>query len=495
MALKAKAANPKSARHGVIPSSLTSYLSASSAVFSGLPLKQQAAIAVYMFSHDSKRYQHSEIEDAQCLFWEDLHRVFRGTWHQVNAALGHWFEPVGKYGPGKARPWKLSDAAYSLLEGWAFTDYVLCKLIDFEGRPVRKPRTAISQMTADGKSKSRFRGLPVQAYVPIDGDNLFKLIKACHAWQQGKPVPDGFQWAYNEWNGREAADGRRKAAPRAREVLLTASRMLHIAAASAARDFAVPTTYAEAESGRLYPDGLSLASCVKEVKRAALVGCWEYDGANMHWQLLYQLAKRAAAARGDSIDLPEIEKYLQTKPFYRKRIADKAGLITSYGKTQGIAKAKEVLIALIYGAALKPKGKDDDNKGRIHEIVGDQHIDALRKEVTPLWSDLLKARAIVLEYYRAKSRKVHRSAKLVNDAGRTFSPAPKTTNLKAKELAHILQGMESEILRACIEYAGDSVVLLQHDGFTTSTRLDINGLQEAIREHTGLMIEMEETQL
>ena len=222
MAAASKATNPKSARHGVIPSSLVSNLAAANTAFAGLPLRQQAAIAVYMFNHDSKRYRNTERDDAQCLFWEDLHRVFRGKWHQVNASLGHWFEPVGDYGPGKARPWKLSDDAYALLERWAFGDFILCKLIDFEGQPVRKPRKAISMMTADGKSKSRFRGLPVQAYIPIDGDNLFGLIKACHAWQQGLPAPRGFEWAYEEWNGREAAAGRRKAAPRVREALLTA---------------------------------------------------------------------------------------------------------------------------------------------------------------------------------------------------------------------------------------------------------------------------------
>lgn len=491
MATANRAANPKNARHGVIPSSLAEHLAVNSPAFSALPLRQQAAIAVYIFNHDSKRYRHAERDDAQCLFWEDLRRVFRDKWHEVNAALGEWFVLEDEHAPGKARAWRLSDDAYALLERWAFGDFILCRLIDFEGQPMRKPRTAISPMTADGKSKSRFRGLPVQAYIPIDGDNLFRLIKACHAWQQGLPAPQGFEWAYADWNDREAAAGRRKAAPRVRDVLLTAARMLHFAAASPGKGFAVPVTYAEAESGRLYPNGFSLAGCVREVKRAALRGCWEYDGDNMHWQLLYKLAKRAAKARGESIELPEIERYLQTKPFYRKAIADGAGLISAYGREQGIAKAKEVLLALIFGASVK----SEDPKARIPEIVGLDHLAALRQAVKPLCADMNKARALVLDYYRDKSRKVHRSDKLVNDAGRTFSPEAGESNLAAKELAHILQGLESEVLRACIQYAGESVVLLQHDGFTTTTRLDKAGLQSAILEATGLLIDMDEKQL
>ncbi len=491
MAVASRVANPKNARHGVIPSSLAEHLAVNSPAFSALPLRQQAAIAVYIFNHDSKRYRHAERDDAQCLFWEDLRRVFRGKWHEVNAALGGWFVLEDEHAPGKARAWRLSDDAYALLERWAFGDFILCKLIDFEGQPVRKPRKAISMMTADGKSKSRFRGLPVQAYIPIDGDNLFGLIKACHAWQQGLPAPRGFDWAYDEWSGREAAAGRRKAAPRVRDVLLTAARMLHFAAASSGKGFAVPVTYAEAESGRLYPNGFSLAGCVREVKRAALRGCWEYDGDNMHWQLLYKLAKRAAKARDEEIELPEIERYLQTKPFYRKAVADKAGLISAYGREQGIAKAKEVLLALIFGASVK----SEDPKARIPEIVGLDHLDALRQAVKPLCADMTKARRLVLSHYRDLSRKVHRSDKLVNDAGRTYSPKAGESNLEAKELAHILQGLESQMLLACIQYAGESVVLLQHDGFATSTRLNMAELRVAIRGVTGLDIDMEEKQL
>lgn len=486
-----KTPSHNNARHGVLPSSLVDHLAVANPVFAALPLKQQAALAVYTFSHDTKRYRHAEIEDAQCLFWEDLRRSFGRKWHEVNAALGGWFKQVGEHGQGKARPWKLSDEAYALFEEWAFGDFILCKLIDFEGRPMRKPRTAISTMTADGKAKSRFRGLPVQAYIPIDGDNLFGLIKACHAWREHLPAPAGFEWAHTEWTNREAASGHRKAAPRVRDVLLTASRMLHVAAASAGKNFAVPVTYAEAESGRLYPNGFSLAGCVREVKRAALRGCWEYDGENMHWQLLYKLAKRAATARETSIDLPEIERYLQTKRFYRKAIADKADLISAYGEDQGMAKAKEVLLALIFGASVK----SEDPKARIPEIVGMDHLAALRQAVKPLCADMNKARSIVLAHYRDMSRKVHRSDKLVNDAGRTYSPEANESNLDAKELAHILQGLESEILRACIKHAGESVVLLQHDGFATSTRLDMRELRNAIKEETGLLIDMDEKQL
>lgn len=479
-----------SARYGAIPASLVGYLSTANPAFSALPLKQQAAIAVYIFNSGGKRYRHSKYDDAQCLFWQDLRRVFRANWHVVNAQLGGWFQEIAGARPGVAKAWKISDAAYELLENWAFGDFVECKMIDFQGKPVKKPRTAISQMTADGK-KSRFRGSPVRAYIPVDGDNIFQLIKQCHAWQERRPALPGFAWAQAEWDDREAAKGRRTAALRVREVLLTASKMLHVSGASGGRGFSVATTYVEAESGRLYPNGLSLAGCAREVKRAALHGCWEYDGENMHWQLLYKLAKRAALEQGKMIELPEIKKYLEFKNAYRSRVALSGGLVAAYGQKLGIEKAKEVLIALIFGAS----AKSEDPKHRIPEIVGAAHLPALRAELVGLCRDMAKARALVLASYKASSRKVHRSKKLVNAAGRTYTPDAGETNLSAKELAHILQGLESEILLACIEHAGESIVLLQHDGFTTDKKLDKTALIEAIEKRVGMQIEVSETQL
>lgn len=272
---------------------------------------------------------------------------------------------------------------------------------------------------------------------------------------------------------------RRKASKRVREVLLSTLKMYILAGGSTAKHFSVPVTYTEVASGRLYADGFTPQGCVRETKKAAFRGCWEYDGENMHWQLLYKLAKRAEP----SLELPAIEEYLRAKPFIRRRIANIAGITE--------AEAKEVLIALIFGASIKT----DDPRDAIPGIVGADKLDALRGAVKALCVDMNRARDVVLADYHERSRKQHRSSGLVNDAGRTLNTTAKTTNRKAKELAHILQGLESEILRACIDYAGERVVLLQHDGFTTTEQLDMTELKAAIADHVGMVIDLEETRL
>lgn len=477
-----KPASTPAARLGAIPESLIDHLAGKLPAFAALPLKQQAALAAYLFNHDVKRYRHSDDDTLQCLFWKERHRVFRGEWERVNESLGGWFVEKIKHRKGRAKGYLLTDTAYELLEEWAFSGYIECKLVDWLGEPVRKPRTAINTMTASG-TKSRFRNSPLQAYVPVDGDSLFGLIKACHAWQQDMAAPAGYEWAFKEWNTRMASAGRRKAARRVRDVLLAASKMLHLAAASAAPGFAVPVVYTEVKSGRLYADGFTPAGCAREVKRAALRGCWEYDGANMHWQLLYKLAKRISPA----LELPAIEAYLTRKEWVRAGIAKDAGI--------SIPQAKEVLLSLIFGASL-----NGGPETTIPSIVGQDNLPALRSAVKAICADMTRARDVVLAHYWERSRKQYRSKGLVNDAGRTLThddkePGSKGGNLKAKELAHILQGLESEILRACIEHAGESIVLLQHDGFAVSDRLDMDGLRAAIEAHVGMVIDLEESQL
>ena len=49
--------------------------------------------------------------------------------------------------------------------------------------------------------------------------------------------------------------------------------------------------YAEADSGRLYPEGISLASVHGLVKEAALIGQWEYDISNCHFAITAQMAQ------------------------------------------------------------------------------------------------------------------------------------------------------------------------------------------------------------
>ena len=52
-------------------------------------------------------------------------------------------------------------------------------------------------------------------------------------------------------------------------------------------------------------------------------------------------------------------------------------------------------------------------------------------------------------------------------------------------LAHLLQGIEAKALRAVIQAMPHDVLLLMHDGFVTSKRVNTRELEKVVREETG----------
>ena len=89
---------------------------------------------------------------------------------------------------------------------------------------------------------------------------------------------------------------------------------------------------------------MTLQNCQREVKRAALSGCWEYDFENAHWSLLRQMINSIEQHTKKTIPLPAVDAYLADKSGYRQTIARDVAISEKDAKT--------CIIALIYGAAL-----------------------------------------------------------------------------------------------------------------------------------------------
>lgn len=463
---------------GALPGSLVEFLAARSEVYASLPVRQQATLAGFLFAHDMKRYRHRENDELQVLHWYVLRLVFKDKFHEINEQLG-WFALKLKHREGLARGWAVTEEAEALVEEFAFSDHIARSLIDWQGNPMRKPRSAFAPYIASSMTKSRFRGSKLHAHVEIDADSLLGLVKAGFAWRDGEPCPQGYEFAYAEWDNALSSKGRRAAVRRVRRSIIQAKNLMSLAIASSPSSFAVPVVYQEVASGRVFAEGVTPQGSTREVKQAALHGCWEYDMENAHWTFLYQLAKRI----DPSVELPEIEQYLRAKPFYRKRIANESGIT--------IQQAKDVLLSLIYGAALHSKRQD----AAIPSIVDAEHLPALREAVRLLCRDMNKAKRLILQHYEAESRRVHRKNVLVNDAGRIYRRKDAQENEANSKLAHILQGLESEALRACVAVCGDDIALLQHDGFACRQRADRAALVAAIEERTGIVIDMSEARL
>ena len=57
-------------------------------------------------------------------------------------------------------------------------------------------------------------------------------------------------------------------------------------------------------------------------------------------------------------------------------------------------------------------------------------------------------------------------------------------------MAHIQQGLEARMLHIAIEYYGDQIVLLQHDGFSTLTKIDCNPIILQIANELNLAMQI-----
>ena len=201
---------------------------------------------------------------------------------------------------------------------------------------------------------------------------------------------------------------------------------------------------------------------------------FDVDIENCHYNLLEQMCARSG------IKTPRISHYVRNKKQVRKEVA------TTLQCTE--EQAKVVLIALIYGANLGPRGVlkklDIDTSD---EALKDTWISKLTEEIT-------NVRRYVIEDYTARTRGY---CKIKNDAGmivKTITENGESVK-KSKLLAHLLHGAESLILQYMISFLGDNVVLLQHDGVTCPNPVDTDELSDYIAEKTGYRVQFDIEQL
>lgn len=227
--------------------------------------------------------------------------------------------------------------------------------------------------------------------------------------------------------------------------------------------------YIEASSGRLYAKGINLQTAPKVVKEAALSGLWEYDFSNCHYSILLQMAARYG------YQCTAIEQYLTNKKSTRQEIARQAGISEEQAKT--------CLLAILYGAR-----QSERPENAIPEAIG---VDAAKRLYqveffANLKTDIGKARRAILKGHP----RTHKGW-ITNLMGKSIGgkqPAEKI-------LAHLIQGVEAKALKTAIDSQGGSIVLLQHDGFASTTKLDAEAIEQAVTKATGYTLKLEVEQI
>lgn len=227
--------------------------------------------------------------------------------------------------------------------------------------------------------------------------------------------------------------------------------------------------YVEAPSGRLYAQDINLQNTPSLIKQAALEGLWEYDFSNCHWDI----ARQMAAQYG--YNCLNINHYLAHKKTVRDAIAKEAGISTN--------QAKVCLLAIMYGAK-----QSTWHENAIPQAIGKEAAKRLYgiDLFKGLLDDIANARKVIVKHHPRNQR-----GHISNAMGK-----PMEGEQPAKQiLAHLIQGVEAQMLNVVIDLYPKNIVLLQHDGFAANARLDEQRIVAKIEKVTGYKMRIESAQI
>ncbi len=468
------------------PKSFVNFLRIECDVFARLPGEHRYALAANLWASTSRRLEHSIEREAFTMHWRSRQKMYgnAATFHRLNNELA-WFELALGAKPSEhiAQAWLLTGKASDIVSRYFDLAEVMRAgfgdgLVTPEGKAYRMQADAIQSRTHEG-GNTRHPRKSMRGAVEIDGDALHELHKVADAWLLGDPCPAGFEWAYAVWDEIRSERGENGGIENARRrvegAMVQASALLHIAKSTSLPGYVLPMTYAEYPSGRLYAAGEhNLQTCQREVRRAALRGCWDVDVSNCHWALLQQMAARIG------LDTPAIDAYLRDKKGLRSRVALAAGI--------GLRDAKRVLLGLVYGMNLQ--ATEASRRKAIIEMIGPEAAARLNQfpPLLGLYNEVRRIRDGILSDYEQRST---RRGHIVNDAGNIIA----NTATAAEKLAHVLQGAEAVILREIIKEHGPALKLLAHDGWVMATEPNQVQMEAMLRARTGYRVELEISRL
>lgn len=485
----------------IFPVSFIQYLSSNSPSFSCLPPDLQASTAQTLYAGfvnlhphhmgnsnlftdgveelwDSEDFIDSDlgvVSDCFPIFWKVKKKAFgsAATFDTINKLLG-WFRlEIGAKVGEHARGYSLTDEARILAKTYfESTDSdptpSTLGLVDEKGRRYRKPQNSVLSKTKNGGNSTRFRDICLKPEVVINVDAVRQFYAVSKAWMLNEECPQYGEVLYSEWDRIKSHSDVATARNRVQRAGSQALAMLNLAKHFSSAGNLIPGVYTESPQGRLFCEGsLNLQRCVRELRRAALTGCYDVDIENCHWTILAQLAGQAG------VDIPYIDNYLKNKNQVRDEIASDLEIPA--------ADAKFVLLALIYGAKLT--FSRDAYCGAIQKRIGGFAMINARSLPTliNINGDIKRVRTAVLESAQFTT---HKPGYIVNAAQRQVRIKGSTP---AKLLAHVLQGAESSILRVCMKSCS-SIVLVQHDGFCSRQKIDVTALSAVVQEKTGIAV-------
>lgn len=446
-------------RDAYISDAFRNHLAANLTGYSALELSTQTQLASMILQSASRYRQHSHFSDWASFTYVELERNFgRDKFNRLNTKL-HIFEVVHDWSKieGRTKPFKLAANVEMLRKDFfANLPKSPTKLLSGNGEVRHKPPTngLIAKRTTDnGKESTRcgWNANPVLSEVPVNLKQLSQFELEIQAELAKTKADESSRCPVDTKNVGFVLDAIRT--------------VLHHANNSVAPGCVIHK-YQQSNSGRMYAQGINLQAVNRQVRFSALHGMWDYDIENCHYAILMQMAAKAG------LQCAVIEEYLNNKATIRADLAVSLNLTPR--------QVKKALLALVYGAGLS-----SDPDAAIPEMLGGVEVATSLYQhhfFKALAEDVAKASSVILKTHRPFRGGLRNACGLVM----------RTAGKKARhKLAHLLQGVESVALEAAHNVCSESILLLQHDGFTADTpELDLSLIQNAIFDATGYVLKL-----
>ena len=215
------------------------------------------------------------------------------------------------------------------------------------------------------------------------------------------------------------------------------------------------------KSGRLWGGTQSLSKATKQNLHAGYGYAYEYDIEAAAPTLLLQLAKKNGfRLRKESL----VEDYIQNRSLYRRLLAVKYNLDEK--------EVKETINALFAGARFNSSLSKVNAKAP--KFKSDEFITRLKEEIAQIWKHIKPT--IGVRYKRDNTLE---------------------TRISSRTKWSIYFQLERSILDVVREHLDETnnKAVLEHDGWTTTKKLDTKQLIETIKLRTGYEIKLDEKEL
>lgn len=421
--------------------------------------KVQHGIAYLLSVSTKKTRQHRSEDGYMTISYQEIQQRFGREGKALLVETHKVFETTGRYSvkDGETRAYRVVADIAAALDTYYRNAHrgKLSKLTDKAGRRIRTLPAAIESLDDSGQAAKAQGKDAVVSFVPVQRKSVVAYRKALEKHQRS-PQMDFF--TSND--------------PKDIAANLDAAGRLNAATHDHNGVQGVLHRYQEKSAGRLYADGVNLQTAPRELKAVALQGHWEYDISNCHYTILHQMA----ADYG--LDLPAIKHYLDNKPEVRRELMDYLDATSDQIKT--------CLVSLIYGSRDSHREVTNKVRDAIPHALGSKDK-ALRLYKHPIYIDIKQ------DTLKGRRRVIHRSPRSRKRIQNLMGKWIREDAPPEKILSHLLQGAEMAMQQAIRKLYPLS--LLQHDGWTSADRLDVEQMEIAIEKATGFVVEIEETRL